>query len=302
MASSRDYFEIEHSRHFCIDHPIKMNLKMQTPTGESHSTEFEVGLKIILDTEANATYPTYYIPEIHHEIVFRTATFLIDNKSEYVDKAVREIIVKPVFLDKQGNEILRVRPSNEYVDTGQMIIYTDSQLPATIKDFIFQYGQKKRIFVQIRDENYIEAKALQEGPVAFISHDSRDKESIARPLAVELSKQLMQPVWFDEFSLNVGDNLRESIERGIKECKKCVLILTPNFLTNSGWTKNEFDSIFTREIIERTNVVLPIWADVSAKDIYDYSPALANKVGVQWNEGVETVAQKLKKAILKAAN
>jgi TIR domain len=59
----------------------------------------------------------------------------------------------------------------------------------------------------------------------------------------------MCPVWYDEFALKIGDNLRDSIERGLKECRKCVLVLSPNFLTNGGWTKKEFDSIFTREIL-----------------------------------------------------
>jgi hypothetical protein len=111
-------------------------------------------------------------------------------------------------------------------------------------------------------------------PMAFISHDSRDKETTARPLAVSLSQTLC-PVWYDEFSLNVGDSLREKIEKGLKECKRCILILTPNFLSNTGWTKKEFDSIFTRELLENENLVLPIWSGVTAKDVFEYSPALA---------------------------
>ena len=67
--------------------------------------------------------------------------------------------------------------------------------------------------------------------LAFISHDSRDKESVAVPIAIDLQKHLC-PVWYDEFSLTVGDNLRENIENGIKESKKCILILSKNFLNN----------------------------------------------------------------------
>jgi len=39
----------------------------------------------------------------------------------------------------------------------------------------------------------------------------------------------------------------------------------------------EFNSIFTREILERRNVILPIWHGVSQKDVYDYSPSLAER-------------------------
>ena len=98
-------------------------------------------------------------------------------------------------------------------------------------------------------------------PLAFISHDSKDKSDVARPLA-NLLLTRMCSVWYDEYSLRVGDHLRDSIEKGIKECKKCILILTPNFLTNNGWTKTEFDSIFTRERIEQQKLILPVWYKV----------------------------------------
>jgi hypothetical protein len=109
---------------------------------------------------------------------------------------------------------------------------------------------------------------------------------------------MMCPVWFDEFSLKVGDHLRESIERGLREARKCVLVLTPNFLSNGGWTKTEFNSIFTREIIEQKDVVLPVWHDVSRKDVYDYSPTLADRLALQWNMGETEVVRKLRQAII----
>ena len=107
----------------------------------------------------------------------------------------------------------------------------------------------------------------------------------------------MCPVWYDEYSLKVGDSLREGIESGLKNTKKCVLILTPNFLSNNGWGKREYDSIFRRELVEDVKVFLPIWHNVEAKDIYEYSPILADRVGLKWSIGVDEVAKKLKRAI-----
>jgi hypothetical protein len=104
-------------------------------------------------------------------------------------------------------------------------------------------------------------------------------------------------VWYDEYSLKVGHSLREQIEKGLKECKKCILILTPNYLSNEGWGKKEFNSVFTRELIEKQNVVLPVWHNVSAREIYEYSPSLADRVALNWSAGVEEVARKLKHAI-----
>ncbi len=135
-----------------------------------------------------------------------------------------------------------------------------------------------------------------EKPLAFISHDSRDKKAIAEPLALQLQR-MMCPVWFDQYSLRVGDSLRGSIEKGLQECPKCILILTPNFLNNNGWTKVEYDSIFTRELVERQRVILPVWHNVTPEDVYKYSPILADRFGARWSEGVEETARKLLLAI-----
>src|SRR6185437_7004346 len=114
--------------------------------------------------------------------------------------------------------------------------------------------------------------------------------------AVGLSK-MRCPVWYDEYSLKVGASLRASIEKGLKESKKCVLVLSPNFLSNSGWTKTEFDSVFTRQILEGSDVVLPVWCGVTKRQIYEYSPSLPDRVAVQWEEGIEEVLRKLHRAI-----
>jgi len=118
-------------------------------------------------------------------------------------------------------------------------------------------------------------------PVAFISHDSRDKELIAKRLSNGLNSRLCF-VWYDEYSLKIGDSLRESIEEGIKNAKKCILVLTKNYLSNPGWGKKEFNSIFTREMIFNERVVLPIWYGVTKEEVYDYSPSLADTFALTW--------------------
>ncbi len=106
-------------------------------------------------------------------------------------------------------------------------------------------------------------------------------------------------MWYDEFSLKVGDNLRESVERGLKNTKKCILILSKHFLSNVGWTKTEFDSVFTRELLQQESVVLPIWYDVTRKEVYDYSPSLANRVALDWSKvGEKEVVRRLYHAIM----
>ena len=103
----------------------------------------------------------------------------------------------------------------------------------------------------------------------------------------------MCPVWYDEFSLPVGARLRESIERGFREAAKCVLILTPHFLSNTGWTREEFNGIFTRELVERREVILPVWSEVTREQVFVYSPSLADRVAVNWALGEAEVLRRL---------
>jgi hypothetical protein len=48
----------------------------------------------------------------------------------------------------------------------------------------------------------------------FISHTSKDKDLFVRPLAVAL-QSLGVSVWYDEFSLHLGDSLSKSIDKGL---------------------------------------------------------------------------------------
>jgi hypothetical protein len=134
-----------------------------------------------------------------------------------------------------------------------------------------------------------------EKPKAFISYDSSDKD-VAQQIALTLSK-LVIPVWYDDYALVVGSNMRDSIERGLKDCKKCILLLSPRFLENRRWAKREFDSIFTRELLFDEQVLVPIWYGVNARQIYEYSPSLANIVGADLASGMDEVIAKLGRAL-----
>ena len=46
----------------------------------------------------------------------------------------------------------------------------------------------------------------------FISHAWEDKEAFARPLAKGLSERGLK-VWFDEFTLTVGDSLQSQLTK-----------------------------------------------------------------------------------------
>ena len=109
----------------------------------------------------------------------------------------------------------------------------------------------------------------------FISHASEDKDDIVRPLARALSDCDLD-VWYDEFSLGIGDSLRQKIDRGLATSRVGLVVLSPSFL-RKGWTNYELDGIITRSV-SGEQILLPIWHDITKQEVVDYSPSLADKV------------------------
>ena len=64
----------------------------------------------------------------------------------------------------------------------------------------------------------------------FISHASEDKDSFVRPLAQELVDRGYK-VWYDEFSLKVGDSIIQNISDGIQNSLYGILVLSKNFFS-----------------------------------------------------------------------
>ncbi len=109
----------------------------------------------------------------------------------------------------------------------------------------------------------------------FISHASEDKETVVRSLVAELSKQNLK-VWYDEFTLRIGDSLRQKIDKGLTRSRVGLVVLSPSFVTK-GWTNYELDGIVSRAV-SGEQLLLPIWHNISKQEVIDFSPSLADKV------------------------
>ena len=109
----------------------------------------------------------------------------------------------------------------------------------------------------------------------FISHASEDKDEIVRSLANALVSQGLN-VWYDEFSLRIGDSLRRKIDRGLATSRVGLVVLSPSFISK-GWTNYELDGIVTRAV-SGEQILLPIWHNITKQQVVDFSPSLADKV------------------------
>ncbi len=125
----------------------------------------------------------------------------------------------------------------------------------------------------------------------FISHASEDKDAVARPLAEALKNNGLS-VWYDEFELKIGDSLRRKIDRGIANSNFGIIVISRDFI-NKGWTNYELDGLITRAV-NGEQTMLPVWHNVTKREVIDYSPSLADKLARSTTEfTVEEIAEEI---------
>lgn len=270
MPSLKDYFTND-AKGVTLDWPLDIKIH------DKVNPKFQVGnlsvpVKVWMNLNMNCRLITFYIPA--SQDTFQIINFLLEN----IETSKTQAIGLSAY-SKFPNDISLGPPKAVFSNT--VIFYHETMVGLPQLDALRKYAEKKDINVLLRSDNYLQTRLLMDKPQAFISHDSRDKELIAKPLAHGLSSR-MCTVWYDEFSLKIGDRLRDSIQKGIREANKCILILTKNYLNNLGWTKEEFESIFTRELVMQEKVILPIWYGVTKQDVYEYSTSLPDSFALTW--------------------
>ena len=109
----------------------------------------------------------------------------------------------------------------------------------------------------------------------FISHASEDKAEVVRPLATAIQRAGLS-VWYDEFELRIGDSLRRKIDKGLANSRFGVVILSRAFF-GRGWPEYELDGLVTRAV-SGEQILLPIWHNVTKREVMDNSPSLADRV------------------------
>lgn len=112
----------------------------------------------------------------------------------------------------------------------------------------------------------------------FISHASEDKDGFVRPLATTLAEFGVN-VWYDEFTLELGDSLSRSIDKGLINSSYGLVVFSPTFI-EKGWTEYELQGLLAKEIGNK-KIIIPVWHKFTKEDLLQFSPSLADKFALK---------------------
>jgi tetratricopeptide (TPR) repeat protein/Cdc6-like AAA superfamily ATPase len=161
----------------------------------------------------------------------------------------------------------------------------DSRNRELVKDLRLRVESAKRWL----ESQTARSKSAKQWDV-FISHASEDKAEFVGPLAEGLRSRGVK-VWYDEFSLTLGDSLRQMIDHGLANSRYGVVILSKNFFAKR-WPTAELNGLATKEV-DGTKVILPVWHRVTFEEVRSFSPILADKLAVRSDQGLETVVARI---------
>lgn len=178
--------------------------------------------------------------------------------------------------------------SPAYLKLGQQLADLDPDFSGVFQEKIKQ----QKALAEIGVGAYMSSKEKKFD--AFLCHASEDKRKFVRPLALALKSKGLK-VWYDEFTLKVGDSLRRSIDKGLANSRYGIVVISRNFLRKE-WPQRELDGLAALEVDGR-KIILPVWHEIEANGVRKYSPTLADRVATSSKKGVDKVVADLMKAM-----
>lgn len=109
----------------------------------------------------------------------------------------------------------------------------------------------------------------------FISHSTEDKDGYVDELASALKKADIK-IWYDSDAIGWGESIRQEIDKGLTHSKFGIVVLSPSFI-KKYWTNYEVDGILRREASKGIQTILPIWHNVTADQVLEYSSSLSGR-------------------------
>lgn len=130
---------------------------------------------------------------------------------------------------------------------------------------------------------------------AFLSFAFEERNSVAMPLATLLKEKSIS-IWFSSHEFSTGiKNIFFDINEGIINSRYGIAIISPTYLLKK-WTKTELAALFAKED-HTQRILLPIWHQISYKQILKHIPLLADRFSLHTDMGMTTLANRIERII-----
>jgi hypothetical protein len=98
-------------------------------------------------------------------------------------------------------------------------------------------------------------------------------------------------IFYDEYSIKLGDSLTQKINQGLQNAKFAIIILSEAFF-QKNWTQAELQSIYTLHVSDHLRLII-IYHGISNEDVRRRYPLLSDIYSVSSDRGVEGVVGKI---------
>lgn len=247
------------------------------------------------DEQRNESKKMTEIARVNKSITKNTSISVLNNKMRQIERLNNDIIkskakqsdINKKLGDKQKKYALKqIELNKEQEKIQKQIIQNQKNI---------EQQQIMQQYKSIQDNREIDKQYD-----FFISHASEDKEEIAEPLAKELER-LGANVWYDNFTLKVGDSLRKSIDNGLANSKYGIVILSSIYF-KKFWTEKELNGLFSRSSAGNCKI-LPIWHNISKEEVVKNSPILSDILALKTADyTIEEIANQLYQLVNEGQN
>ncbi|HBH26514.1 MAG TPA: hypothetical protein DDX54_03835 [Rhodospirillaceae bacterium] len=285
----KEYYISEMQNYLCISRDLTSELHYK----DGNILKYNITASRCFDRDMHSFFYAFYIPILKNEDEFIYICADIEQFIKIIDESASNVKIR---LNRSGDTV-NIHRSEDASNTRVCKIYTDQKISESIKKYMRESGQKKGIILYIYDKIIVDSHTKTLNPIGFICHDAKDKDIFVKDLVLQLSRK-MCPVWYDEFSIRPGDDIRKKIDEGIKKSKKCVIIISKNLIDNTRWADREVGCILEKEMKERKTVIIPVWLNVSHNEVYDYDAFLSGKRAIVHDGNIEQTAERVKISLM----
>lgn len=168
MATLREYF--------VKDGASNLTSHLECPITDANGAKLgELTARLHLDFDANAKYVSFYVPIMGD----------VECPEAFALNIVKDVLQWPETVIVEAGIGAEKKDARELAFTGQIYLYSERPVPQVDRSRFLVEAKKFGHQLTFRSVEYVEARDKWQTPVAFVSHDSRDKVSIAQPLALE---------------------------------------------------------------------------------------------------------------------